>query len=512
MPSRPLFKIFILSFLCFASACSTVDFEAPKFASYANVDTSETTLARRIEPLQGERAPASGFYPLTDGMEALSARLGLIVRAEKTLDIQYYLWGDDAIGDLFFDQLLVAADRGVRVRLLIDDVGTRTVEDRLPVINAHPNIELRLFNPFAHRKLRAFDLWSGLRLNRRMHNKSLIADNVLTIMGGRNIADEYFSANPKYNFGDIDVIGIGAVAKDTSKMFDRYWNDRYSIPYEALNPETPNQADITRSRQSLKLSYATLAESPYAEVVGEKADVFDFYAADSYFWGRYKVIYDSPDKVRVNEANDDELLIWSLAKIAESAVQELLVVSPYFVPRRDGMDWLIGIAQRGVQVDVVTNGLAANDHLLVYGGYAPSRKPLLKAGVRFFELRGDLRVSGSHEAGAKEAASKLHGKAFVVDRRYTFIGSFNWDPRSVNLNTEMGVVIDSPELANAMAGGMYEAIPEITYTVTLNDAGDLRWQTETDGAVQIFEKEPESTWWMRLRANLTRILPIRSQL
>jgi putative cardiolipin synthase len=198
--------------------------------------------------------------------------------------------------------------------------------------------------------------------------------------------------------------------------------------------------------------------------------------------------------------------------VANTAREELLVISPYFVPREKGVEWLSGLARRGVQVDVLTNGLAANDHIFVYGGYAPVRKPLLEQGVRFFELRGNLELGGTAEAGVAGADSKLHGKAFVVDRRYLFIGSFNWDPRSANLNTEMGVVIHSEDFASYLTDAVYPALETNAYAVFLNNAGKLRWRANIDGQEIIYDKEPESGWWKRFKANLTRLLPIRGQL
>jgi putative cardiolipin synthase len=493
-------------------ACSTVDFDAPKAATYADIDTRDTTFARRLVELREKNHPDSGFFPLSTGVDALAGRLLLVERAERTLDIQYYLWGDDPIGDLFFDRVFAAADRGVRVRLLIDDIGTRNIEEVLPILDAHPNIQLRLFNPFASRGVRLFDAWDGRRLNRRMHNKSLTADNEVTIMGGRNIAAEYFSANPKYNFGDLDVVGIGTVVRDTSKMFDRYWNDRYSVPYSQLNPEVPSDAEQASMRDALRASFAVLTDSPYAEVVSTTYKDFEFTLEEGYFWAPYKLVYDEPDKALAKETQDEDRIITSLARVVESAQKEVLVISPYFVPRKRGVDWLSGIADRGVQIDVLTNGLAANDHLLVYGGYAPVRKPLLRQGVRFYELRGDMVIDGTKESGSEDADSKLHGKAFIVDRRYVFIGSFNWDPRSANLNTEMGVVIAHPELAGMMAEGVYDAVRENAYTVTLEDDGGLKWTTSNDGVSVSFDREPESTWWKRFTANMSRILPIRGQL
>ena len=496
------------------TGCASVDFDAPETPSYyTDIDTSQTDLGSTTQRIDDKYGPGkSGFYPLGSGIDALSARILLIEKAEKTLDVQYYLVGNDPIGDFFFHRLLAAADRGVRVRLLIDDIGTRSIEPKLAPLDAHPNLELRLFNPFASRGSRIWDAWDGRRLNRRMHNKSLTADNGVTIMGGRNIAGEYFGINPKYNFGDLDVVAIGPVVDDTSKMFDRFWNDSYSVPYRQLIDEPATQADLAQLVTELEASLDILRSTPYRDVVNDSIEVLSYTTADSYTWAPYKLVYDVPDKALSSDTTSDELITTSLRKVAEAAEKEMLVLSPYFVPRKGGVEWLTGLADKGVQVDVLTNGLAANDHLVVYGGYAPVRKPLLREGIRFYEMRGDLVIDGTKESGVDAADSKLHGKAFIVDRKYVFIGSFNWDPRSANLNTEMGVLFMDEELGEEMAAGVYRILPSNTYEVTLNDKGDIRWRTHTDGVLQVFEKEPESTWWKRFTANITRILPIRGLL
>lgn len=501
-----------LACVALLSSCATVDFDVPREPSFALTDTSETALGRNLAAEREALYPKSGFYPLFQGIDALSARLLLIGKAEKSLDIQYYLVGDDPIGDLFFAALLDAADRGVRVRLLIDDIGTRSIEDRLGPVDAHPNLELRLFNPFASRGVRAFDAWDSLRLNRRMHNKLLVADNEIAILGGRNIATEYFSLNPAYNFGDIDVAAVGTVVRDSSRMFDFYWNDRHSVPYRQLADRSFDADDLASLQGRLQASVDGLRDSPYAEAVAERVAALADTNTDEYYWAPSALVYDNPDKALAGGDNESQTITEPLGGVANAAEKELLVISPYFVPRKPGIEWLTGLSNRGVQIDVLTNGLAANDHIWVYGGYAPARKPLLEEGVRFFELRGNIEIEGTDEAGTRDADSKLHGKAFIVDRRYLFIGSFNWDPRSANLNTEMGVVMDSPEFAGEIADGIYAEVDEFAYEVFLNEDGKIRWRTTINGVEKVFDKEPESSWWKRTKANLTRLLPIRGQL
>ncbi len=498
--------------LLVAGGCATVDFEAPKTESYAVTDTDDTRLGRAITRDHDYPDNYAGFYLLSDAIDALAARLLIADRADKSIDVQYYLVKDDIIGRVFFASLLQAAERGVRVRLLIDDVGTGGMDDILAAVADHPNLELRLFNPFANRNARAADAWDFQRLNRRMHNRSFTVDNKITIIGGRNIATEYFAANRIYNFGDLDTLAIGPIVQDTSDMFDSFWNHPRSVPFEQLSGQKDDGgARLEALGEDLRTAIDSLRDTPYADAVEQSFDGFVDSDESIYTWARYLLVFDSPDKA-LGRVKGEDSIVTPLAKAAKSAEEELLVISPYFVPRSNGIKAISEMAQRGVQIDIVTNGLAANDHLIVYGGYAPSRKPLLKEGVRFFEIRGDLALRGTDAAGTSKARSSLHTKAFVVDRRYFFMGSFNWDPRSAEINTELGVLMDAPEIAGEVARLIYEAAPDRSYQAFLNKDGKLNWRTVENGEEVIYTKEPESSWWRRTSANLTRLLPIRNQL
>ncbi len=506
-------RLLMLSFALTLTACATVDFQAPKSVSSAPQDTDATRLGQALTPTRGKPADQSGFYLLGNSIDALAARLFLAERAERSIDAQYYLIADDIIGRVFLQSLLVAADRGVQVRLLIDDQNTADMDTMLAAVADHPNIELRLFNPYASRTLRAMDVWDFSRLNRRMHNKSFTADNQVTIIGGRNIATEYFAMNPDYNFGDLDTIAIGPVVRDTSTMFDRFWNHERSVPFRQVGNQSFDKGERYASmRASLNKSMKDINTTAYAAAVKESYDGFQLTQLEAYIWAPYELVYDSPDKALGGKPNGkDDMITTPLGKVARNAESELLIISPYFVALDRGIDGLTALARSGVQVDVVTNGLAASDHLLVYGGYAPTRKPLLREGVRFYEVRGDLTISGTRSAGIKKAKSSLHTKAFIVDRRYFFLGSFNWDPRSANINTEMGVLIDAPEIANVVATRIYTVAPTGSYEVFL-DEGRLHWRALENGKEVIYHTEPESNWWTRTMGNLSRLLPIRSQL
>lgn len=496
------------------NGCATVDFDAPKTTSTALTDTGNTYLGRQLEGLADANPGKSGFIPLPDGIDALAARLLLAERAESSIDAQYYLIKNDITGNAFVSALLGAADRGVRVRLLLDDIFTGGFDAGLAGLNSHSNIEIRIFNPFAHRSARFMDgLTNFSRINRRMHNKSFTVDNQITVIGGRNIADEYFGARKDAKFGDLDVVGIGPIVGDISNMFDTYWNHERAAPIAAFAdmPDDP-AAELDRVRGELAQSRERITRSKYAEAV--RTQILEYVETDTkpFVWAPYTLAVDSPDKAFKSKAKAAASITTPLRESILSAKEEVIIVSPYFVPLRSGIEAIAELQRSGVNVTVITNSLAANNQSSVHGGYAPSRKPLLKSGVKIFEVRPDADVSGSEIVAASDARATLHTKAFIVDRRDLFIGSFNFDPRSANINTELGVIIHSPVLATRFATLISARLPEQTYEVFLNEKGKLRWRGLEDGQEVIYDKEPKTTWSQRFAAGFMRILPIRGQL
>jgi len=506
-------RLLIISFVTLATACATVDFEADKTPSYALQDTQDTFLGQAVARRKPAPENQSGFALIPDSIEALAIRLLLAAKAERSLDVQYYMIKNDIIGRVFIAALVQAADRGVKVRLLIDDISTGGMDKGLSAVAEHPNIELRLFNPFASRGLRALDIWDLQRLNRRMHNKSFTADGQFTIIGGRNISAEYFAYNNDYNFADLDTLAIGPIVSDTATMFDSYWNHRKAIPFEQLSKQKPDDGTrMKKLRAALSENLEAIKKTPYASAVAASFEQHMEREVE-FTWAPYQLVYDSPDKVIASKADDADKITDSLLHTILGAEKSLLVISPYFVPLKSGIEGISELQDSGIQIDIVTNSLASSDHILVHSGYAPSRKPLLEHGVRFFEIREDFAVKGTNRARTKEANSSLHTKAFLVDKRYFFLGSFNWDPRSAYLNTELGVIIDSEYLASQAAKAIYEAIPQNAYEVLLNKKKQLRWRTHDENGVEIvFEKEPHTSYWRRLQASLGRLLPIKSQL
>ena len=506
--------ILLAGLLLLFSGCATVDFDQPREASFAMPTDQNSEAARTFSNLLEGKASDSGFALLNNGINALAARLVMIRMATTSIDTQYYTILNDTTGNLFFRELLRAADRGVRVRLLLDDIATQGYDAGLAAADSHPNIEIRIRNPFSLRTGRYLNVRDFARINRRMHNKSLIIDNLAMIVGGRNIGDAYFAANKFSNFADLDVFGVGRVAQDASAVFDAYWNDRYSVPAIGVvtQPENP-AAKLIEFRARLDERLMSLNTTPYGEAVKRSGLAHAGIDVDSLYWVPYRLVSDPPSKGRDDEP-EGATLIHPISEVIMQAKQELILVSPYFVPRKSGVEAFEQLRARDVEVRILTNSLAATDVSAVHSGYAPSRKPLLKAGVKLYEVRADAKVPGTQWVGVKRGRASLHTKAFLVDRQKIFIGSFNFDPRSVSLNTEMGIFLEAPALAQMLTEKIIGEMSRgtATYEVVLNDNNQLRWLGQENGQPVRLKKEPQTSFWKRFAAGFMRILPIRGQL
>ncbi|WP_279246115.1 phospholipase D family protein [Candidatus Litorirhabdus singularis] len=505
----------ILALAALAAGCSTVDFDYPKPESSALSETQDTYLAKHFRGA-GDSYPEdyAGFQTLSDGIEALSVRLALADLAEKSIDAQYYLLKKDVTGKAFVLSLLRAADRGVRVRLLLDDMFTGGYDAGLAGLDSHPNIEIRIFNPFASRSARFWDGITGFsRINRRMHNKSFTIDNQVTLIGGRNIADEYFGARKDAKFGDLDVLGIGPVVQDVSSMFDTYWKHERSAAINAFAkmPEDP-AIELERLRKAFTQAEKEIMTTRYAAAVTESIITSAQGELGMFTWAPYQLAVDSPDKSISSKSATAASITTPLLESILAAKKEVLIISPYFVPGKSGVEALVKLQESGIAVTIITNSLAANNQIMVHGGYAPSRKPLLQAGIKIYEVRADATIAGSEIVAADDAKTTLHTKAFAVDRKEAFIGSFNFDPRSANINTELGVIIRSEKIATEIAVLIEEKAPAGAFEVFLNDDNKLRWRGLDNGVDVVLDKEPQSTQWQRFQAGFYRILPIDSQL
>lgn len=492
------------------TGCSTLPPPGARQASVALTDTGGTRLGKAIAPLVAAHPGLSGVYSLADGRDAFSARAVFANAAERSLDVQYYIWHDDLTGVLMFDALRSAAARGVRVRLLLDDNNTAGLDPLLAALDRVPNLEVRLFNPFHMRSMRSLGyLTEFSRLNRRMHNKSFTIDNQVTIIGGRNIGDEYFGAAGEVLFIDLDVIAIGPVVGDMSKDFDRYWNSTAAYPVRMLvAPGMAAPADALESRAEQLRSQPGARR--YLEAM--KSSLFMEQLTDGHLpvvWAKTRLVSDNPAKV-FGKARDAERMAAKLQRLWGEPKKQLEIVSPYFVPGKEGVDALAATSQAGVEIRVLTNSLEATDVTAVHAGYAKWRHDLLTAGVSLYELRRswgtNLPERGRGRFGS--SASSLHAKTFSVDGRSVFIGSFNMDQRSIDLNTEMGFVIDSPAMAKKLSQSLSHSMPERAYEVRLDEQGRLYWLERRDGQIWRYNQEPGTTVWKRAGVGLLSVLPI----
>jgi putative cardiolipin synthase len=506
--------------------CAALPAEYPRPESYTLTDTADTRLGRASAPLAVTHPRESGLRPLASGIDAFVARLVLADVAERSLDVQYYIWHDDVTGRWLAERLVRAADRGVRVRVLLDDIGTAPDDFALLVLELHPNIEVRLFNPVATRDARGLGTLADFeRLNRRMHNKSFTADNQATVIGGRNVGDEYFAARPDLEFGDLDVLGVGPVVHEVSTAFDRYWNSRAAFPITALTDRRATGEQLEQGRAVLRTHAEAQRDTAYARALESSALAQALRAGNvPFFWGRARLVYDDPEKVMSDHGAGATPLESGIAPVVDTTRSDLLLVSPYFVPGKAGVQWLRGVRERGVRVRVVTNSLAASDVAAVHSGYQRYRRSLLDAGVELYEFKPTAGARDREGQRAAHAATgltgssraALHAKTFIFDRRVVFVGSLNLDPRSVHLNTEIGVLFDSPELARGMAEAIDDALPHQAYHVVLADVGTpdarLAWVSAEDGGEVRYDSEPEASLWRRLGVWFLSLLPIESQL
>lgn len=476
------------------------------------VAADETPLDRLVAPLLAGRTGQSGLTLLAGNLDAFAIRALTTRHAGRSIDLQYYIWKDDLTGRLLRSEIVAAADRGVRVRLLLDDINVHGHDETYLTLDAHPNIEVRLYNPSRNR---AGTLFRGIEMalravniTRRMHNKAWIVDGRMAIVGGRNIGDAYFDAATVANFRDLDMLALGAAVEQAEGVFDEFWNSKAVIPIGALG--TPRQSELPAFRQGLTELATDPRALPYLERVAENETVSEMLTGGGAIrWTEQaRVISDPPEKVI--GAGQENWLINAVRPLLYSAERELDIISPYFIPGETGTRNLTGTAARGVTVAVLTNSLAATDVTAVHGAYALYREPLVEGGVHLFELKPYDERSRISLFGSSSAS--LHTKAFVVDDRAGFIGSLNFDPRSVSLNTEMGVLFEDEDLARRVREIFVDMTsPQKSYRILVEN-GEIIWRDQVEGAVRVLRDEPEAGFWRRLAATVIGLLPIESQL
>lgn len=466
-----------------------------------------TRLHQAIEPALRSHQGASGIYALESGRDAFAARALLAAAAERSIDVESYIWRGDVTGYLMFEALWDAAERGVHVRLLLDDNNTAGLDKTLAALDAHRNIEVRLFNPLRHRRLRWINYISDFRrVNRRMHNKSFTVDNEVSVVGGRNVGDEYFDAGSAMRFADLDVMAVGAIASEVSNNFDLYFNSESAHPAESLLGKASIEA-IRDLKAAFAAAHARPGAAQYLAALGDTGFVTQLEEGRlAMEWVDARLVSDDPTKVLHAEPPSDLLMLPRLLQLTGQARVQLDLVSPYFVPAFTGTKDLAQLARQGVRVRVLTNSLASTDVAAVHAGYAKRRKALLQAGLEIYEVKRVEPTPASLTRGS--SAASLHAKTFEIDGRYVYVGSFNFDPRSAYLNTEMGLLLDSPQLASRLNHFFESQAPDRSYRVRLDQHDELEWIETTAAGQKIHRIEPHTTALQRVALDLIARLPI----
>ena len=494
----------------------------PRPPSQALADVAETRLGR-IAALAApaDKPQLSGFRLLPEAGHAFEARLALMRRAEKSLDVQYYLIQNDDIGQQFLRELRDAAVRGVRVRLIVDDLYAAGEDELLTGLAAYPNVEVRIFNPlpvragsFASRLV--FSLHEFGRINHRMHNKLFIADNTFAVCGGRNIGNEYFMHSSAANFIDVDVLASGPVVRELSDTFDTYWNSEHVYPVEQV--AYAQQEGAAAQRRFDELVHAAAPPIPVRErdVLGRTplAQQLDSGTLDLYF-ASAQVLADSPDKLKrsLEESYRGSVTEGTLKRF-NSARSSITITSPYMVPKPQNLEMMKNAIDHGISVVLLTNSLAATDEPLVHWGYARYRLAMLKIGVKIYELSPTLARKSLQFGSFGGSFGRMHAKVASIDGRWLFVGSMNLDGRSARLNTEVGLIVDSPELAADLMRLVRTDRLTSAYRLRLAEGGnDIEWvETDADGKETVHVEEPGGSWWLRLKNRLLSVFVMEEHL
>jgi len=502
----------------------------PRTATYALQDTAQTRLGQAYTQAAKHHPGESGFHILPTGPEALMVRIALIEASQKSIDMQYFSTREDTTGKLLLEAVTRAADRGVRVRMLLDDWELEDFEAGAVSLNAHPNIEIRVFNPystqdesfFAHIGNVFFDINQFMR---RMHNKVLIADNQISIMGGRNLGDEYFDASADVDFRDVDVFASGPITRQISATFDTYWNSDEAFPLSTLNVPPADANKVEQLHANMKQHWDMMMQSPIGKRLDrlplphgvKKGDV-------PLIWARADLAADVPDKINHPSETNASIPGTRIEKMVGKAQHEFIIFTPYFVPLDAGVAWLNGLVARGVAVRIITNSLSSTDMVPAQAGYGHYREALVKGGVDLYEIKSSQPKSSAKSMFKPSSQNGMHAKIYMVDRRDLAIGSFNLDPRSMRLNTEQVLIIHSPELC-AKIVPLFDDVtsPTSSYRITLAPAapdsdpstsneGSLVWVTEENGQMVSYDFNPHAGFWRNLTNSLFSVLPIDDEL
>lgn len=498
--------------------CSSLPYATRPVPSYAltATDINDTKLGKLLQPHAAQHPGQSGFALILNGEDAFRTRINLANEAQRTLDLQYYSVGDDLSTALLLSRIVHAANRGVRVRVLLDDVHASARQFAKRAITANSTIQIRLFNPFRSAASAEILRWSeflydGDRLNRRMHNKLWLTDNAVAVTGSRNLADEYFNASSTFNFYDVDLLAAGPIVSELSSEFDTYWNNLLSVPYEAL--EVPPTADeisfLRKDLEDMSSSCSGKELCQWADSSSQNGP--SRYELSLLTWAKSQLSYDTPGSSKSEAGSGIQHGSREDMPGGAHTVAELLIASPYFIPGERGQEHLSAMRERGVRVAVLTNSLASTDSPAAHAGYARHRVGLLRKGIELYEIRPESRRRHhfKHRWGDGSATS-LHAKIIVQDRTRAIIGSLNQDPRSRLYNTEAWILIESPKLAGELAALFDESTdPGHAYRLVVNKRNSLdtiTWTAEEDGGVLSFDDEPLTSPLLRLWRGVLGVL------
>ena len=494
---------------CSAIPTKAVDTEPPVSVSY-----TDSKLNKIFITAVGEHDGESGFILLRNGEQALNERLSLAKIAEHTIDVQYYIWNSDRSGRLLMGKLLDAADRGVFVRLLLDDFTVSDRTDTLLEINSHHNIQVCVYNPFVSRS--GVSKWLNFafdfdRLNRRMHNKTYIVDGTVAIVGGRNIGDEYFGKHEHLNFNDLDLFAVGPVVKQVSEGFEDFWNSSWAIPIDQLVESHPDQFDRNRLQDPQQDELSQPVEISSSNKIDLPENYFNK-LIDDLIWAPATFVHDEPgtdDKEAYS--NEPKRVARHLLQLAEQSQQEILIESAYFVLNEQVLTLVDRLRSRGVRIRALTNSMASNDVLPNHASYAMVRQNMLEHGIELYELRPDaalcFELMGNKEYCDDDSFLSLHSKSAVFDRDTLYVGSLNFNLRSAYLNTEVGMFIKSPVLAEKVAGQIERNMnPENSWQAMIVE-NQIIWVTDIDGKEESSHHEPQTSWLERVKEGLLTLLP-----
>ena len=508
----PLILLSLFSYL-FLFSCATLPEYVPQEPTTSWQSPEETTAGKIFAGDIAAHPGKSGAILLPGGEDALLTRNAMAGIAERTLDIQYYIWKGDTVGLLLLQRLVEAADRGVRVRVLLDDHTVKAKDLSLASFSGHPNMEIRLFNPLAGRKKGPITFLADFsRVNHRMHNKLFVMDNTIAVIGGRNIADRYFGVSSKANTRDLDVAVVGPVVQELSGTFDMFWNSQWAYPVESLAEEIPGSGEMEDLKKQLSEEVtAGVTTLPWSVDIDSPAMYSKLEELRPEFtWAPMEVLYDTPDKVQSSEAR----IVDATRGLMDGLKRELLMEVAYFVPGKEGVAGAKELTERGVRVKVLTNSLASNNVLAAHAGYAKYRVPMLEAGAEMYEYRPDAADRKDWSPAAANAPTQMHTKVFVIDREMAFIGTFNLDPRSKVINTEIGVLIRHPGFAEQTAAFIERGMePGNAYRVLLDDESrEARWIRRDGEKTRTYRYDPKTGFFRNLGVAFIRLFPIEGQL